>query len=255
MRACASWMRNSVLGLVIFLSFSANLFAAERLHNIAVASSMRHVWSELIGSFGEDLPVTFGASGNLTEKILRGAPFAVLLAADMVSIERLEAKQILLQPGLAYARGRLVAVSSVMRLPDMIDGERLRHLIDEGYVQRVALANPRHAPYGMAAIDFLETLPAGNLDFQRIVGENASQAMQFVLTEAADIGLVPEALTYAAGIRDSLNISPIETSRSTDVVHGMAVMLNADDVAQRFYVFMQSTTAASILQRYGFNSP
>lgn len=194
-RPLASRFVAHCLGLAALL-MSAALPAAE-VH-VAVAANfaapMRSIVAEFERSTGHEVRVSLGSTGKFYAQIVNGAPFEVFLAADDTTPARLE-REGLAVPGsrFTYSIGRLVLWSPRPGVVDengaVLRGGRFRHL---------ALANPRLAPYGVAAIETLTAL--GLLEQVRarfVQGENIAQAFQFVSSGNADLGFVALAQVFA----------------------------------------------------------
>ena len=175
--------------LLAALVLGARAGAAEV--RVAVAANFSAPMQAIARAFeqetGHKAVLSFGATGTFHAQIRHGAPFQILLAADAATPLRLEAEGLGL-PGsrFTYATGRLVLWS---RQPGLVDdqGEVLR----TGRYQRLALANPKLAPYGAAAIETLTRLGLLAALQPRIVqGDNIAQAYQFVATGNAPLGFV-----------------------------------------------------------------
>jgi len=158
---------------------------------IAVASNFSGPMSELAERFealtGHEIKVAYGSSGRLFAQISTGAPFQIFLSADQGKPARL------VELGLAdpasrftYAIGELVLWSAV-RDRKVADSNAL---LNSG-VNRIAIANPRHAPYGVAANEVLDKLGlSATLSGKIVRGENVAQAFQFVESGNAQLGFV-----------------------------------------------------------------
>ena len=175
--------------LLAALVLGARAGAAEV--RVAVAANFSAPMQAIARAFeqetGHKAVLSFGATGTFHAQIRHGAPFQILLAADAATPLRLEAEGLGL-PGsrFTYATGRLVLWS---RQPGLVDdkGEVLR----TGRYQRLALANPKLAPYGAAAIETLTRLGLlAALEPRIVQGDNIAQAYQFVATGNAPLGFV-----------------------------------------------------------------
>lgn len=234
---------------------------------VAAASSLQFAFPELAAAYtsetGQRLRINYGASGNFRRQIQQGAPFDIFLSADEASVEALDAAGWVEGPSRVYAVGRLAWLQRADRndLPgedDPLAGVReavAQHARDEGRA-RIALANPEHAPYGMAARQVLSH--AGLWDATaplRIIGENVSQAAQFALTDDARGGLVAESLALAPQLAERSDYLLIPQAWHAPLVQRMALVKGADDEAREFYVWLQQDRAREILARYGFRPP
>jgi molybdate transport system substrate-binding protein len=206
---------------------------------------------------GHALRLVFGSSGNFTQQIVNGAPFALFLSADESYVAQLHAKRLTRDAGRRYATGRIALFiprgSRLKADPGLAD---LKAALADGRLTRFAIANPEHAPYGHAAREALERAGAWTAIQPRLVlGENAAQAMQFAASGSADGGIV--AL--------SLALSPEASGRGTSVAlpqashaplrQRMVLLRNAGPEAAGFYAFLQTSAAQAILARHGFAPP
>lgn len=187
-------MRRWLLTVVIALALPSGAQAAEAL--VAVASNFTAPMQKLAPLFerasGHTLKLSFGSTGKFYAQIVHGAPFDVLLAADDATPARLEREGMGSAP-FTYALGRLVLWSSQAGRVDE-NGNALGHPSHA----RLAIADPKLAPYGAAAIQTLDRL--GYLATWRprlVVGENISQAYQFVATGNASMGFVAMSQVFA----------------------------------------------------------
>lgn len=227
------------------------------------ASDLQAAFRELVPLYeeqtGDRIDLVLGSTGNLAAQIRSGAPADVFFSANETFLEGL-VDEGLIDPAsrVLYAVGRLVlVVPSEARPP-----ADLRRLSHPTYAL-VALANPEHAPYGMAAREALQTaglwdeLRGGNGRPGRMVlGENVAQTHQLVTTGNADVGIVALGLVMGLPgppspytvVDDALH-APLR--QSAGVIRGSL----RQERAQRFLDFVVSEEGQALLQRYGFESP
>ena len=227
---------------------------------VAAAADLQTVLPELAARFEKDsgrrVQLTFGSSGNFFAQIQSGAPFDVFLSADITYPRRLE------QSGLAepstlkrYAVGRIVLWT---RADSGIDISRvLQTLVGPG-VRRIALANPAHAPYGRAAVEALRH--AGVYEKARtrfVLGENISQAAQFVQSGNADVGIIALSLALAPAMKASGVYVEIPPSLHPPIEQGAVVLKAARDkaAARDFLAFLGRADSVSLLRASGFEVP
>ena len=220
---------------------------------VAVAANFTAAAREIAAAFedrtGDAALLSFGSTGQLYAQIVQGAPFEVFLAADQERPERAE-REGLAVPGSrrTYAVGRLVLFSAEagrVRGPDALRDPGLR---------RIALANPRLAPYGRAALEVAEALGMRDiLRGRQVIGMNVSQAHQFVRTGNAELGFL--ALSQVARTSDGSRWLVPEDLHAP--IRQQAVLLDAgrdNPAARRFLDFLDSRTAREILRRHGYRS-
>jgi len=223
---------------------------------VALASSFRAVWPELMAAYTEETQApsprsSFGSSGLLTTQILRGAPFDVFISADNPTIVRLQAAGKTSGDTVKLANGTLALVSLSVTHPSF---NTIKQWLDKERRFKIAIANPRHAPYGSAAKEALQNsglwpLPRGTV----LNAENASQALQFALNGAADIALVP--LTLVAQIESKLRTNPVDTRLHSAVSHQLVPLKNSGDGTKKLIAWLRTPKAKAIFQQYALTSP
>ncbi|QJQ95853.1 MULTISPECIES: molybdate ABC transporter substrate-binding protein [Halomonadaceae] len=242
-------------------------FAHAGVPTVAAASDLQFALSELAERFqaeqGLEVRLNFGSSGNFRRQIAQGAPFELYLSADEAYVEALHQEGRTEDAGVRYAIGRLVWLQRTGRgdLPtedDPMAGleEALAALRDGRGRLRIALANPEHAPYGVAAQQALEH--AGLWDEMqplKILGENVSQAAQFALSADARGGLVAYSLALAGPLQERGEHLLIPDSWHAPLYQRMALIRGASETARAFYAYLQDDEAREILARYGFALP
>lgn len=257
---CAAWL----LGLALL--FPATLLKAD-VPTVAAASDLQFALSEAAERFraesGRELRLNFGSSGNFRRQISQGAPFELYLSADEAYVLALHEEGLTEDEGVVYAIGRLVWLQRPGRddLPKEdapLAGVRealAAHAAGQGR-PRLALANPEHAPYGVAAKQALEhaglweeTAPL------RVLGENVSQAAQFALSGDARGGLVAWSLALAPAMAERGDHVLIPEAWHAPLVQRMALVKGAGETARAFYAWLQEEEARAILADFGFRLP
>lgn len=219
---------------------------------VAAAANLTDVFAEVAAKFraetGIEAVYSFGATANLTMQVEHAAPFDVFAAADVVHIDQLE-KEGLLTPGTraVYARGRLVlwqpgdARVRVARLEDLKNPE----------VKLVAIANPKLAPYGAAAVKTLKKAGLWAAVEPKVVyAENISAAKQFASTGNADVAFTAYSLVIKAG-GTAIPIGE-EMHAPIDQALGVVKASPNQGEAKRFEEFVLGPEGRAILGRYGY---
>ena len=247
--------------LACLLSTSAPAIAAAPI--VAAASDLQFALTEAAEQFqqetGHDLRLNFGSSGNFRRQIAQGAPFELYLSADERYVQALYGEGHTQDEGVIYAIGRLVWMQQAGRDDLPSDDEPLAGVKaaleaqKSGTTERIALANPEHAPYGVAA---QQTLEHDGLWVQteplRVLGENVSQAAQFALSDDARGGLVAYSLALAPSLRERSEYVLIPESWHEPLRQRMVLTNQAGD-ATAFYQWLQQDEGQSILRTYGFS--
>jgi molybdate transport system substrate-binding protein len=222
---------------------------------VAAASDLQGVLPTLTDRFTAAAGVTVtpvvGASGQLAQQIRQGAPFDVFLSADMAFVRDLAGEGLIERDTVrAYARGRLVLV--VNRNSGVtVDGLAA---LARPEVKRVAIANPEIAPYGRAARQVLEK--AGlweGLKPKLVQAETVRQALQYVQTGNAEVGLVAHSVAGVAEVRPS----DIDPALHEPILQGLGVVARSShvDSARQFARFLLGGEGQKILASYGFDPP
>lgn len=246
--------RFKILGLAAFsalLAFgAAPALAADT--QVAVAANFTEPAKNIAAAFkaktGHTAILSFGSSGQFYTQMAHGAPYEVFLSADADRPKKAE------QDGLAvagsrvtYAVGRLVLYS---KTPGLVDAKGA--VLSSGKFEKLAIADPAAAPYGVAAVQTLTKLKLYDTLKPKIVqGASITQAYQFVQTGAAELGFVAlsQVINEQGGSRwlvPSSNHVPIDQQ---------AVLLYTGEknpAAKAFMAFLKSPQAIAIIKRYGY---
>lgn len=239
----------------------SSLACAKDIPNIAAASSLQFALREIQTDFTSEtslkLRISYGSSGNFKRQIEQGAPFDLFLSADEDYVAELYQQGRTGDAGVVYALGR-IAIFAPQDSQLLVDADLagLSSLIEKDRLQRFAIANPNHAPYGKAAKQVLIYIGLWDSIKPRLVlGENASQAAQFAASGSSQGGILPYSLVLAPAIaqQGSSRILPAEWHQP--ISHRMVLMEHAGETARRFYQYLQSPAAQKVFLQYGFDSP
>jgi molybdate transport system substrate-binding protein len=229
---------------------------------IAAAADLRFAVDEIIVAYRADHPAvevvpTYGSSGNFYSQIENGAPFDLYFSADIDYPRRLEAAGMAAEGSTRlYAVGRIVVW---VRTDSPIDVDALGlDAVTEPSVGKVSIANPEHAPYGRAAVAALQR--AGiyeQVENRLVLGENVSQAAQFIESGAADIGIIAYSLALAPTIASEGRFFLIPEGAHPAIEQGVVILDRATDpsAATDFLDYVLGPEGRTILVRYGFVVP
>jgi molybdate transport system substrate-binding protein len=246
--------------LVLFSALLAFRVAEAQEIRVAAAADLHFALDELAAQYekqtGAKIDVSYGSSGNFFAQIQNGAPFDVFLSADIEYPRKLEATG-LAEPGTLYeyAVGRIAIWMPTDAHADLAK-LRWKALLDPK-VEKIAIANPEHAPYGRAAVAALRKQGIYEQVRAKLVyGENIAQAAQFVASGNAQAGILALSLAISPAMKDGKRweipadmYSPIEQA---------AVILNSaknKNDARAFLSYLRSATGRKILESYGFSLP
>lgn len=246
-------LRRLVLGLLAACAFAGPALAAEV--KVAVAANFAGPAREIAARFkartGHDATLSFGSSGQFYAQIANGAPFGVFLSADRERPERAEAEGLAVAGSrFTYAVGRLVLFS---KTPGLVDGRGA--VLKSGRFSKLAIADPRTAPYGLAAVETMAKLGVDRALAPKLVqGTSITQAYQFVDTGAAELGFVAQ--SQLAGVKVGSRWS-VPASLHTPIDQ-QAVLLKpaaADPAARAFMTYLKGAEARTIVRKYGYEVP
>jgi molybdate transport system substrate-binding protein len=229
---------------------------------VAAAADLKFALADVAAAFtretGKRVRITYGSSGDLARQIAQGAPFEMFLSADDRYVMDLHRAGHTRGDGAVYAIGHLAVFTphgSPLKLDEGLLG--LRSAVAAGRVRRFAIANPDHAPYGRAAREVLERIGVWRgLQAALVLGENASQAMQFAASGSCQGGMVPLSLASAPEIATLGTYVRVPGTWHAPLRQRMALMPRGGPTAAAFYVFVgQSASAKAILARFGYGAP
>jgi molybdate transport system substrate-binding protein len=227
---------------------------------VAAASDLTYAMNEIAANFenatGCTVRLSMGSSGNFLTQIENGAPFDVFFSADIAYPKKLEAEG-LAAPGTTYlyAIGKIVLWT---RQDSRVDVSKGFSVLRDPAVQKFAIANPEHAPYGRAAEEALRQ--SGNYDAVKnrlVLGENISQAAEFVESGNADAGIVALSLVLSPAMKDKGRAWNIPVNLYTPIQQGAVVVRAAANPqgALQFLDYIKMPATAALLERFGFVLP
>jgi len=235
----------------------AQIAHAEKI-TVAAAADLKFALSDIVAHFKQvnptdEVDVVFGSSGKFHTQIQQGAPFDLYFSADIGY------PRALAQAGLAasavkpYAFGRIVLWSTTLDARQMT----LSSLTDP-QITRIAIANPKHAPYGKRAEEALRAAGVwASVKPKLIFGENISHTAQFVQTGNAPVGIIALSLAVNPELAGKGGYWLIPDTLHEPLEQGFIVTQRAKDnaLAHRFAQYMDSKTARTIMTQYGFVLP
>ncbi|HEY4744572.1 MAG TPA: molybdate ABC transporter substrate-binding protein [Desulfuromonadaceae bacterium] len=243
-----------VVAACVLASLPAGALAAEV--NVAVAANftapMKQIAADFEKSTGHKVVLSYGASGKFYSQIKNGAPFQLFLSADDEKPVQLE-KDGLTVPGsrFTYAIGTLVLWSAKQNYVDA-KGE----VLSKGHFAKLAIANPKLAPYGQAAIETLTKLGLlAAVQPKFVQGENISQTHQFVATGNAELGFVALSQVMKDG-KITGGSSWIVPARLHTPIRQDAVLLSngkGNPAAEALAAYLKSDRVKALIRTYGYD--
>jgi molybdate transport system substrate-binding protein len=243
--------------LLALLLFAGGLASAQEI-TVAAAADMSAALPQLVDAYakktGNAVKLSIGASGNLTNQVRNGAPFDVFFSADEQYPRQLIAEGQALRDTLyRYAVGRLVLWvpgDSRLDLPKL----GMKALLDPA-VKKISIANPATAPYGRAAEAALRHFGIyDQVSSRLVVGENVSQAAQFVESGNAQAGLIALSHAMAPAMKDKGRYWTVPLDAYPTLNQAAVVLSKSKQpaAARKFLDFLRTPEAASLLAGYGF---
>lgn len=233
--------------------------ARDSVLTVAAAANVRFALEEIRAVFadstGIEVKAVYGASGKLTTQIRNGAPFDVFVSADMDYPDSLHRWGLAAAEPRPYAYGRLVLWT--LRDEDLSRGlEMLR----DPSIRKVAVADPKRAPYGREALKALQRAGLyGAVKPKLVFGENIAQVSQFLMTGNVDAAFNAKSVVLAPETRGKGAWREVESTLYDRIAQGAVIcqhgQANRPGLSGRFHAFLYSEAARRILARYGYESP
>jgi molybdate transport system substrate-binding protein len=248
-----------ILALCMFVITGVNSAVAEEI-TIAAASDLNFAFKEIVVEYekttGNHVKLTLGSSGNFFAQIQNGAPFDLYFSADITYPRKLEEAGLTVPGSLyQYAVGRIVLWTGNESRIDVTQGfEALR----DPTVKKIAIANPKHAPYGRAAVAAMEHAHVyDHVKDKLVLGENISQAAQFVESGAADVGIIALSLALAPPMQAAGHYWEIPADAYPPIEQGAVMLMGGKNQksAKAFLSFIQGAEGQTMMKRYGFVVP
>lgn len=243
------------------LALSALLFTfsshAEKL-TVAAAADLKFAMDELVVTFrksnpNDEVDVVYGSSGKFFAQIQQGGPYDMFFSADIGFPKALAAAGFAASEIKPYAFGRIVLWSTSQDATKMT----LASLADPK-ITRVAIANPKHAPYGKRAEEALRASGLWEkIEPKLVYGENIAQTAQYVLTGNAQVGIVALSLAVNAELvsRGGYWLVPDNLHQSLEQGFIITTRAEKNPVAKRFADYISSKPARAVMTKYGFILP
>ena len=246
--------------LLITILILSTLSMAKNI-NIAVSANVSYAIDELKEKFNTIYPdikvqVTLGSSGKLTAQIKNGAPYQLFMSANMDYPEALYRDKIAITKPVIYAQGTLAYLSNKKR--DF--NQTIEKILLNNSIKKIAIANPKTAPYGKASIEALKNAKLLNTIKSKLVyGQSISQTVTYSVI-VADIGFIAKSSLYSPKMskyKEGINWSDINNKLYSPINQGIVILKNGKDNSEveAFYKFILSSRGKNILNRFGYLTP
>ncbi|MCE6992207.1 molybdate ABC transporter substrate-binding protein [Dyadobacter sp. CY323] len=224
---------------------------------VATAANVQYVMKEIQAEFkkesGKEILIVVGSSGKLTTQIREGAPFDVFVSADTKYPEEIFANGGSAEKPRVYALGTLVLWSK-----DIPETELNATILDTDRVKRIAIPNPRTAPYGEAAIQVLKAQKLFEKTEKKLVyGESIAQTAQYISSGSVEAGFNALSIVLSDEMKGKGSYVILDSSLYQPIQQA-AILLNhsADSpkkvISEQFYQFLYSAKAKAIFRKYGY---
>jgi molybdate transport system substrate-binding protein len=242
--------------MVIFVSLWANATTLR----LALAANVSYAIEPLKEAFSKEYPhitieETLGSSGKLTAQIRHGAPYDLFLSANMAYPNALFEEGFALRKPIIYAQGALALLSTSPRdyCADMM-------ILKDPTIKKIAIANPKTAPYGMAGVEAIQKANLFKSVKEKLIyGESISQTVIYTL-RVADIGIIAKSALFSpklSSFKEAIHWHEVDRRLYTPIDQGMVLLKQTKHKreAEAFYHFIQSSRAKEILKAYGYHTP
>lgn len=223
---------------------------------VAVAANVKYAFDDLAVEFkketGIEVQGVFASTGKITSQVKSGAPFDAFLSADN------ESPELLYKEGLAVTKPKVYAYGVlVLWTTKELDLSRGLSLLAEAKVQKVAIANPKTAPYGRAAIQVLESAKLNaTVEPKLVFGESITQATQYVDSGAADIGFIAKSIVIAPEMMGKGKWIELPKGSYEPIAQSVVVLKHGAETqsesARKFVDFLFTPKARAIFEKYGY---
>lgn len=250
-------MKHFKLLFVVFTLFLTTTAHAEQM-TIAAAADLKFAMDEIVTGFkkeypGNDLNVTYGSSGKFHTQIMQGAPFDIYFSADISFPRELAAK------GLAASEVRPYAVGRIVLWSNSMDASRMTLAsLTNPRITKIAIANPKHAPYGKRAEEALKASGVWDkLQPKFVFGENIAQTAQYVQSGNVQIGIIALSLALNPELAKKGSYYLIPDNLHNPLEQGYIITKFGANkpLVKKFADYMGSKKARSIMTKYGFVLP
>ena len=257
-----SRMRSLFVGLSIAVAMGAGAQAqTSKPPVVAAAADLKFALDDIAAKFktdtGQEVKLTYGSSGNFTRQLLEGAPFEIFLSADESYVFQLADAGKTADRGVLYAEGRIVLFAPKGSAVKVDAGfADLRAALADGRLQKFAIANPEHAPYGRAAQQALKHADLWDaIQPKLVLGENVAQTAQFASSGSTQGGIFAYSLALSPAIAALGDYVLVPAEWHDPLKQRMVLMKDAGDGAKAFYAYIRTPAARTLFGKYGFVLP
>ena len=248
-----------MLNKILFIILLSNFIHAKTI-TIAVAANVSYAINTLTKEFNKLYPntkvrVIIGGSGKLCTQIINSAPYELFMSADMKYPSKLYEQKLAITKPIIYAKGSLAFLSIKKEAY-----EKGIYLLKEKHIQKIAIANPKTAPYGQASIQAIKNANIyKDVQNKFVYGESISQTVSFTLL-ASNIGIISKSSLFSPKMRNfkkGIHWQEIDSSLYSPINQGLVILKNGKNNQEvlAFYNFLLSSKAKKIFKEFGYIIP
>lgn len=247
-----------LLKIVLTSLAFASALAAQTI-TVAAAANMKYAVNDIAKAFtaesGIDVKIITGASGKLTQQIMSGAPYDAFLSADVEFPAKLANGGYTTTPSTVYAYGTLILWSDTG-----VDLSKGVAIVADPSVKKIAVANPKTAPYGIEAMNAMKYYKVSDkVDGKLIIAESISQVGAYVTTKAVDVGFMAKSIVLSPEMKNVGKWIEVDPKSHNIIDQAMVGLKNGTPenqiAAKKFLRFMSSAKALEILKASGYGLP
>ena len=226
---------------------------------VAVAANVQFAIRDIERDFEQETGILVelitGSSGKLTAQVLQSAPFDIFIAADLKYPDTLFQQGFSPAPPRVYAYGTLVLWTT-----QELDLNQWQKLLEQDAVQKIAIANPATAPYGLQTIHLLKHYKLyEKVQSKLVLGESIAQTNQYIASGACEIGFTAKSIVLAPEMQGKGKWIAMNPSAYQPIAQGAVITQHGakqhPDASQRFFSYLFSEKGQSILAKYGYQLP
>lgn len=245
--------------LFLIITLVASKVWAADSAKIAVASNISQAISDITHTFQQDTNIrtqlTSGSSGNFSRQIIQGAPYSLFLSADKKYVDLLRENDIKIIEQILYVRGRIgLFVSENSKLNKAKDLKTVvNKLYYHGNFNRLVIANPMHAPYGLAAELALQSAGLWVVEKHRLLlAENAAQATQIAVSGNVDLGIISASHAHLQKVKTLGQFFLIPEQWHQPLQQYLLVLEGVNEAEMKLFKYLQGRPAQLVLKNYGY---
>ena len=245
---------------LLIVALLLTLYSQAKTIRVAVAANVSYAINDLKKEFNTLYPnikvqIILGGTGKLFAQIQHNAPYDILMAANMMYPEKLYKDGQAITRPLVYAQGTLAYLSS--KKQDLSKGIEL---VLEDKIKKIAIANPKLAPYGMATVEALKNAKLyEKIKNKFVYGDSISQTVAYA-AKATDLGFIAKSSLYSPRMghfKEGVDWKEIDPKLYTPIEQGIVLLKHGEKSAEvsAFYAFILSKRAKNIFEKFGYIVP